>query len=260
MYAQLTVTGTVFDSSKRNYVENVRVESSSGKYTRTDSMGRYKIAVTEKDSLTFIYKNKPTQKFAVNEIPNLMQFDLSLGVTVKSGYRVLKEVVIFARSYREDSMENRQTYADVYNYRNPTIRTSISPGGAVGADVNEIINMFRFKRNKRLKAFQARLEQQEQDQLSSSLSRLLVVSENYPQLKSNENFLNLQSQLEGTENRISVERRRYNETVQAYNTEVKSFPALIMAKIFGFKEREYFKSTAGSEKAPDVNFDFNKKK
>ncbi len=102
--------------------------------------------------------------------------------------------------------------------------------------------------------------QQAQDQLSSALSRLLVVSENYPQLKSNENFLNLQSQLEGTENRISVERRRYNETVQAYNTEVKSFPALIMAKIFGFKEREYFKSTAGSEKAPDVNFDFNKKK
>ncbi len=102
--------------------------------------------------------------------------------------------------------------------------------------------------------------QQAQDQLSSALSRLLVVSENYPQLKSNENFLNLQSQLEGTENRISVERRRYNETVQTYNTEVKSFPSLIMAKIFGFKEREYFKSTAGSEKAPDVNFDFNKKK
>ena len=102
--------------------------------------------------------------------------------------------------------------------------------------------------------------QQAQDQLSSALSRLLVVSENYPQLKSNENFLNLQSQLEGTENRISVERKRYNETVQTYNTEVKSFPSLIMAKIFGFKEREYFKSTAGSEKAPDVNFDFNKKK
>lgn len=185
MYAQLTVTGTVFDSSKRNYVENVRVESSSGKYTRTDSMGRYKIAVTEKDSLTFIYKNKPTQKFAVNEIPNLMQFDLSLGVSVKSGYRVLKEVVIFARSYREDSMENRQTYADVYNYRNPTIRTSISPGGAVGADVNEIINMFRFKRNKRLKAFQARLEQQEQDQFVS--------------FRFNKNFVRRITQLQGAE-------------------------------------------------------------
>lgn len=102
--------------------------------------------------------------------------------------------------------------------------------------------------------------QKAQDQLSSALSRLLVVSENYPQLKANESFLQLQSQLEGTENRISVERRRFNETVQTYNTEVRSFPALIMAKIFGFKEKEYFKSVAGSEKAPDVNFDFNKKK
>lgn len=101
--------------------------------------------------------------------------------------------------------------------------------------------------------------QQAQDQLSSALSRLLVVSENYPQLKSNENFLQLQSQLEGTENRISVERKRYNEAVQAYNTETRSFPTMIMAKIFGFKEKEYFKSTPGSENPPDVNFDFNKK-
>jgi len=101
--------------------------------------------------------------------------------------------------------------------------------------------------------------QQAQDQLSSALSRLLVVSENYPQLKSNESFLQLQSQLEGTENRISVERRRFNETVQQYNTEVRSFPTLIFAKIFGFKEKEYFKSVAGSEKPPDVNFDFQKK-
>ena len=102
--------------------------------------------------------------------------------------------------------------------------------------------------------------QKAQDQLSSALSRLLVVSENYPQLRSNENFLQLQSQLEGTENRISVERRRFNETVQNYNTEIRSFPTMIVAKIFGFKDKEYFKSVAGSEKAPDVNFDFNKKK
>ncbi len=163
LFAQFTVTGTVFDSSRRNYVENVRVESTSGKFTRTDSMGHYKIDVTEKDSLTFIYQNKPTQKFAVKDIASLTQFDISLGVNVKGGYRTLKEVIVFARSYREDSMENRQTYADVYNYRKPTIRTSISPGGAVGADVDEIINMFRFKRNKHLRLFQARLEQQEQD-------------------------------------------------------------------------------------------------
>ena len=167
LHAQLIVSGTVFDSSRKNYVENVLIESSSGNYTRTDSMGRFKIAVNEKDSITFIYLNKPTQKFVVKDIPDLNQFDISLGVTVKGGYRTLKEVLIFARSYRQDSMENRQNYADVYNYRKPTIRTSISPGGAVGADVNEIINMFRFKRNKRLKLFQARLEQQEQDNFVS---------------------------------------------------------------------------------------------
>jgi hypothetical protein len=167
LYAQLTVTGTVFDSSRRNYVENVQVESTGGKFTRTDSMGHYKITVTEKDSLTFIYKNKPTQKFAVKDIASLTQFDISLGVTVKSGYRTLKEVVVFARSYREDSMENRRTYADVFNYSKPTIKTSISPGGSVGADVDEIINMFRFKRNKHLRLFQARLEQQEQDHFVS---------------------------------------------------------------------------------------------
>jgi LemA protein len=102
--------------------------------------------------------------------------------------------------------------------------------------------------------------QKAQDQLSSALSRLLVVAENYPQIKSNENFLSLQTQLEGTENRIAVERKKFNEAVQEYNTKIRSFPTLITAKIFGFKEKQYFKSTPGSEKTPDVNFDFNKKK
>lgn len=101
--------------------------------------------------------------------------------------------------------------------------------------------------------------QESQDRLSSALSRLLVVVENYPTLKSNENFLQLQAQLEGTENRISVERKRFNEVVQEYNTKVRSFPTLITAKIFGFKEKQYFKSREGSEQPPDVKFDFKKK-
>ncbi|MGV8019334.1 MAG: LemA family protein [Ignavibacteria bacterium] len=100
--------------------------------------------------------------------------------------------------------------------------------------------------------------QQAQDQLSSALSRLLVVSENYPQLKSNESFLQLQSQLEGTENRIAVERRKFNEAVQQFNTEARSFPTVITAKIFGFKEKPYFKGKEGSDQAPDVDFNFNK--
>lgn len=101
--------------------------------------------------------------------------------------------------------------------------------------------------------------QKAQDGLSSALSRLLMVVENYPQLKSNENFLQLQSQLEGTENRISVERKKFNEAVQEFNTTARSFPTLIMAKIFGFKEKQYFKGKEGSDQAPDVKFDFNKK-
>lgn len=99
-----------------------------------------------------------------------------------------------------------------------------------------------------------------QDKLSGALSRLLVVAENYPQLKANENFLQLQSQLEGTENRIAVERKKFNEAVQEYNTSVRRFPTLITAKIMGFKEKQYFKSAPGTDKAPDVNFDFDKKK
>lgn len=101
--------------------------------------------------------------------------------------------------------------------------------------------------------------QKAQDGLSSALSRLLMVVENYPQLRSNENFLQLQSQLEGTENRISVERKKFNEAVQEFNTTARSFPTLIMAKIFGFKEKQYFKGKEGSDQAPDVKFDFNKK-
>jgi LemA protein len=93
-----------------------------------------------------------------------------------------------------------------------------------------------------------------QDGLGSALSRLLVVSENYPQLKANENFLQLQSQLEGTENRITVERQKYNQVAQEYNTAIKRFPGVIIANFGGYKEKEYFKAAAGSEQVPKVQF------
>ena len=92
--------------------------------------------------------------------------------------------------------------------------------------------------------------------LSGALSRLLVVVERYPELKSNQNFLELQSQLEGTENRIAVERGRYNESAQAFNTAVRRFPANLVANMSGFKQKAYFRGTPGSEQAPDVNFNF----
>jgi len=96
--------------------------------------------------------------------------------------------------------------------------------------------------------------QQAQAGLTGALSRLMVVVEKYPDLKANQNFLELQSQLEGTENRIAVERRRFNEAAQAYNTRVMQFPANIVARFFGFQAKPYFQAAAGSEKAPTVDF------
>lgn len=96
-------------------------------------------------------------------------------------------------------------------------------------------------------------------QLDSALSRLLVVVENYPQLKSNENFMRLQDELAGTENRIAVERRRYNEAVQDYNTYISLFPNNLVASLAGFTRNDaYFKTEEGARQAPKVNFDTNK--
>ena len=96
--------------------------------------------------------------------------------------------------------------------------------------------------------------QQAQGELSSMLSRLMVVVEAYPELKANQNFLELQSQLEGTENRIAVERMRFNEVVKDYNTTIRRFPGNILAMIFGFDAKPYFKSTEGADQAPVVEF------
>jgi LemA protein len=98
-----------------------------------------------------------------------------------------------------------------------------------------------------------------QGRLGSALSRLLVVAERYPDLKATAAFRDLQVQLEGTENRIAVERGRFNEAVQAYNTAIKQFPAVIFAGMFGHAPRPYFTATAGADRPPDVKFDFGTK-
>ncbi len=93
-----------------------------------------------------------------------------------------------------------------------------------------------------------------QDQLSSALSKLMVVVERYPDLKANENFLQLQSQLEGTENRINVERNKYNEVAKNFNAAIRRFPKNMIASMFGFSKKAYFHAEAGAEKAPEVKF------
>jgi len=98
--------------------------------------------------------------------------------------------------------------------------------------------------------------EQAQNALSGALSRLLVVVERYPDIKANANFQTLQAQLEGTENRVTVERGRYNEAAQAYNTARLKFPTALFAGMLGFKEKAYFKAQAGADKAPQVQFNF----
>lgn len=97
---------------------------------------------------------------------------------------------------------------------------------------------------------------QAQDELGSAVSRLMLTIERYPELKANQNFLELQSQLEGTENRITVERQKYNQVVGDFNTQVRRFPKNIIAGMFGFEKKAYFEASAGAEQAPAVDFNF----
>jgi len=154
------IKGVVYDSSRNYPMELVSVLSTSGTGTVTNADGYYEIEVTEKDSIWFSYLNKPTVKFPVMRIGNPMQFDISLQVNVP----VMKEVKILPRNYRLDSLRNRQDYAKIFNYQKPTLKT-VTPqyGAAVGFDLDEIINMFRVKRNRSMASFQRRLLMEEQD-------------------------------------------------------------------------------------------------
>lgn len=133
----------------------------------------------------------------------------------------------------------KSTLTEVINARAKATSTSINVGDLSAA------NMAQF--------------QQAQVGLSGALSKLLVSVERYPDLKSNANFLELQSQLEGTENRINIARDRFNEGVNNYNKHIKIFPNSVLAGLFNFDEMTRYKSNPGSENAPDINFDFNKK-
>lgn len=162
--AQLTISGTVYDSSKIIPVKDVVVKSTGGKMAITDSTGHYDIGANDKDSLTFIYQNKPTSRFAVKQIENQGSFDISLHIRLTEKFRTLKEVRVFSKSYKEDSIANRDEYAKIFNYQKPGIKTTTSEySGSAGLDLDEFINIFRFKRNKRLKYMQGRLLEQEQE-------------------------------------------------------------------------------------------------
>lgn len=128
----------------------------------------------------------------------------------------------------------KETFEGVVEARAQATQTLIDP-----SNLNE----------ETMKKFQAA-----QGELSNALSRLMVILERYPDLKANQNFLELQAQLEGTENRISVERKRFNETARSYNTYIRSFPRNLIAGMFGFQPKPYFTADPGAEKAPKVEF------
>jgi hypothetical protein len=154
----------VYDSTKTIPVINVLVKSGNGTQSITDSSGHYEIVTTDKDSLTFIYNNKPTAKFAVKQIPNIGAFDISLHVRVVEKFRTMKEVKVYSKNFRQDSIENRLNYNKIFSYEKPGVSTSINPGsGSVGMDLDEFINIFRFKRNKQLRKMQNRLLEQERE-------------------------------------------------------------------------------------------------
>lgn len=128
----------------------------------------------------------------------------------------------------------KETLEGVVNARAKATQTTIDPGKLNAESI---------------KQFQAA-----QDGLSSALSKLMVVVERYPDLKANQNFLELQAQLEGTENRITVERKKFNEAAKDYNTYIRKFPKNLYAGMFGFEKKDYFEAQAGAEEAPKVEF------
>ncbi len=159
-FAQYKVKGTVYDSSRIYRIQAVTVMSTSGSFAITDSMGRYQISVGEKDSIWFSYLGKPTPKYAVLKMPDVTQFDIALQLKAI----VMEEVKIKSRSYRMDSLQNRLDYAKVFEYKKVSVGslTSIGPGGA-GIDLDELIRLFQFRKNRSMLRFQQRLLDQERE-------------------------------------------------------------------------------------------------
>ncbi len=193
---------------------------------------------------------------------------IPLIVLIVIGFGIYKSLQGFnntAIEYQEDSKTKWSNVESSYQRRNDLIGNLVKTvQGAADFEKNTLTSVIEA----RAKATSTTINannltpenmaqfQEAQSGLSSALSRLLVTVERYPELKANQNFLELQTQLEGTENRINVARDRFNEQVNIYNKHIKTFPNKIFAGWFGFDEMARYEAEKGSEKAPDVNFDF----
>lgn len=178
-HSQIAISGTVSDYFSKKPLDAVTVQTTSGRYAISDSVGRYLINVQKNDSIWFSYLNKQTMRYSVDTITHPQNFDIALYVDV----RWLPEVRVKTRDYKFDSVENRQTYAKAFNYRKPGLRfsqpssaSSYAPGSlTAGLDLDEIINTFRFRRNRQMLSFQQRLVQDEQDKyIDHRYSKYLV--------------------------------------------------------------------------------------
>lgn len=171
---QVQIKGKVFDMSQQIPLPLVSVMSTGGTGTVTDSLGRYILYVSENDSIWFSYLGKGTPKYAIKSIPNLQNFEISLHVNVTE----LKQVMVKPRNYHLDSIANRQEYAKAFNFKKPGIGivTPSGPGAAVGLDLDEFIEMFQFRRNRRMAAFRDRLLREEKEKfIDHRFSRALVI-------------------------------------------------------------------------------------
>ena len=159
----------------------------------------------------------------------------SVWANVESSYQRRADLIPnLVNTVKGQANFEQQTLTNVIEARAKATQTKIDPSNLTEEQLNEF--------------------QQNQNQVGSALSRLLVTVEQDPQLKANEGFMNLQAQLEGTENRINVARNKFNEAARIYNEKVRQFPTKLAAMIFGFKAKPYFKSATGAENAPTVNF------
>ena len=159
----------------------------------------------------------------------------SVWANVESSYQRRADLIPnLVNTVKGQANFEQQTLTNVIEARAKATQTKIDPSNLTEEQLNEF--------------------QQNQNQVGSALSRLLVTVEQYPQLKANEGVMNLQAPLEGTENRINVARNKFNEAARIYNEKVRQFPTKLAAMIFGFKAKPYFKSATGAENAPTVNF------
>ncbi len=180
--AQIIISGNVYDVSKLYAVPGVQVTSTSGSSDITDSTGSYHVSVSVNDSINFTYNGKSTVKFPVKGIKNYNDFDISIHANVKQKYKLLNPITVFTENYEQDSIENREDYAKIFGDEKPGIHSTYDPGGAAGLDLDALIGMFQFRKNKEQLAFKNRLLEEEKDSYvdyrfsSKTISRITGLS------------------------------------------------------------------------------------